>query len=140
VPVTWSTDAKSRLMTAVATGTVTRAEIENFFDETTAADVAPYRKLFDGRSIDTDMVPEEVLALGVKMQGLHKPGSDMGPLAIVLPLQLMELARRMLGILAVSQRPLGVFVELAEAKAWLNETDRSSSSKPTRRVKGAGVL
>lgn len=121
--VRWSIDPEKRLMTAVAAGVVMREDIEAFFDETTAAHVAPYAKLFDGSAIETTMGPEDTLALGVRMQHLHREG-EMGPLAIVLPLHMMELVRRMVGILAVAARPLQVFTDVDAARTWLEEKVR----------------
>lgn len=137
MPVVWSVDPEKRLMTAVAEGEVTRADIEKFFDETTAARVAPYRKLFDGSALRTNMGPEDTLALGVKMQGLQRGESELGPLALVLPLQLMELARRMVGILAVADRPMQVFTDVAAARAWLDEQD-GGPGRPKKSGRGPG--
>jgi hypothetical protein len=120
MPVTWSIDPEKRLMTAVAVGVVTREDIEAFFDETTAAHVAPYAKLFDGSAIETTMGPEDTLALGVRVQQLHQEGA-MGPLAIVLPLHMMDLVRRMVGILAVAARPMKVFTDVEAARTWIGE-------------------
>jgi hypothetical protein len=117
----WSIDPEKRLMTAVAAGDVTRADVAAFFEETTAAGVAPYFKLFDGSAIETPLDPEDMLALGVQMRSLHRPGGEMGPLAIVLPLHVMELAHRMVGILAVADRPMRVFTDVEPARAWLEE-------------------
>jgi len=113
-------------MTAVATGDVTRADMEAFFDEATAAHVAPYRKLFDASAMATRMSADDMLALGVRMQGLHRPGGEIGPLAIVLPLDMMDLARRFLGILAVADRPMQVFDKIADARRWLARVDIAS--------------
>lgn len=137
MPVVWSVDQEKRLMTAVAEGEVTRADIERFFDETTAARVAPYRKLFDGSAIHTNMGPEDMLALGVKMQGLQRGESEMGPLALVLPLYLMDLVRRMVGILAVADRPMQVFTDAAAARAWLEEQG-AGAVKPKKKGRGPG--
>jgi hypothetical protein len=108
MPLSWSIDTKKRWMTAIASGEVTRANLGAFFEETTAAGVAPYSKLFDASASQTTMGPDDMLALGVLVQNLHKPGSEMGPLALVLPLGMMEMARRMMGILAVADRPMKV--------------------------------
>ncbi len=135
----WSIDPEKRLMTAVAAGEVTRADMETFFEETAAAHVAPFGKLFDGSAAETTMGPDDMLALGVRIQGLHRPGSEMGPLAIVLPLHLMELVHRMVGILAVADRPMRVFTEVEAAWAWLEEKGfarhrpkKSGRGRPTK--------
>jgi len=117
----WSIDPEKRLMTAIAAGEVTRADVEAFFEETTAAGAAACYKLFDGSAIETTLDPEDMLALGVRMRSLYQPGSEMGPLAIVLPLHVMELAHRMVGILAVADRPMRVFIEVEAARTWLEE-------------------
>ena len=134
--VSWSIDPEKQLMTAVAAGVVTREDIEAFFDETTAAHVAPYAKLFDGSAIETTMGPEDTLALGVRVQQLHQEGA-MGPLAIVLPLHMMDLVRRMVGILAVAARPLKVFTDVALARAWLEEK-AGDKHRPAKRRKPPG--
>ncbi len=124
MPLTWSIDSNKRLMTAVATGEVTRADMEAFFQEPTAARVAPYSKLFDASAATTAMGPDDMLALGVLMQGLHEPGLEMGPLALVLPLDAMDLVRRLVGILATADRPLKVFTDVALARSWLARKGR----------------
>jgi hypothetical protein len=122
--VTWSIDAENRLMTAIATGSLTRSDIEAFFDETTAAHVAPLAKLFDASAAETAMGPDDMLILGVRMKALHEAGQKMGPLALVLPLSMMELARRLIGILAVADRPMQVFTDSDAARAWLETFGR----------------
>jgi hypothetical protein len=135
MPLVWSIDPEKRLMTAVAAGAVTRADMEAFFDETTAAHVAPFSKLFDGSAIETTMGPDDMLALGVRMQGLHQREGKMGPLAIVLPLHMMELVHRMVGILAVAARPMQVFTDVGAARAWLHEK-RDDSYRPKKNGQG----
>jgi len=131
--VRWSIDPEKQLMTAVAAGKVTRADMEAFFEETTAAHVAPYCKLFDGSAVKTTMGPDDMLALGVQMQGLHQSGSEMGPLAIVLPLHMMDLVRRMIGILAVADRPMQVFTDAEAARAWIE-----AKGRPQHQTKKSG--
>jgi len=132
MPVVWSIDPDEELMTAVATAEVTRADLEAFFEETTAARVAPYRKLFDAVAMETAMESDDMLALGVRMQGLHEPGGEMGPLAIVLPLHMMERVRRLLGILAVARRPMRVFTNVEDARVWLKRPRRSGNGRRKR--------
>jgi hypothetical protein len=135
--VVWSVEPEKKLMTAVATGEVTRADLVAFFEETTAARVAPYRKLFDGRASETKMGPDDMLALGVLAQSLHQPGGEMGPLALVLPMSMMELVRRLAGILAVADRPMRVFTDIDEARAWL-DNPVGAAKKERRRPAGPG--
>lgn len=132
MPLVWSIDPKKRLMTAVAEGAVTRADMEAFFDETTAAHVAPFSKLFDGSAAETAMGPDDMLALGVRVQGLHQHEGKMGPLAIVLPLHMMELVHRMVGILAVAARPMQVFTDVSAARAWLQDKN-SALQRPRKK-------
>jgi len=136
MPVVWTVDPEKRLMTAVAEGAVTRADIETFFAETAAANVAPYRKLFDASAVTTALSPEDMLALGVQMRALNQVAGEMGPLALVLPLAMMDRARRMVGIMAVADRPLQVFDDVEAARAWIEEQGPAQHRTRKSRVPG----
>jgi hypothetical protein len=56
------------------------------------------------------------------MRGMQQLG-QAGPLAIVMPREKYETFARMLGILAVPDRPMRFFTDAAAARAWLDEPD-----------------
>jgi len=77
-----------------------------------------YRKLFDGRAVQSSMTGEELLAVCFKIRGYHEQG-PVGALAIVCtPEQTVEVAR-LLGALAAANRPIKMFSGLRQAHTWL---------------------
>ena len=119
----WTIDPQQRLVTAVADGDVTRAEFEAFLDAMRNAGAYSYRKLFDGLRGDTQMGPEELLALGARMRASHEEG-PIGALAAVISDDKAELVARVLGILATAKRPMRVFRQITPARRWINRLPR----------------
>ena len=64
------------------------------------------------------MSSEDLLMLGVRFRAIHAR-ERMGPLAVVVPDHRAELVARVLGILAVADRPMRVFRAPALARRWL---------------------
>jgi hypothetical protein len=62
------------------------------------------------------------MGLAVRMRGMQQVGLA-GPLAIVMPREKYDTFARMLGILAVPQRPMRFFTDAAAARAWLDEPE-----------------
>lgn len=105
-------------MSVVAEGDVTRPEFEAYLDVIDNADLHAYRKLFDGGSADTRMGPENILAIGVRMRATHHHRT-VGPLAVVVPEDKIEMVSRVLGMLAAANRPMRVFQEAGPARDWI---------------------
>jgi hypothetical protein len=118
--LSWTIDPDKQLITAVAEGEVTRADMDAYLQAMAAAGAMTYRKLFDGSRGDTSMTPDDLLALGGVIRGNHRSGA-MGPLAIVVPTSKMELMSRIIGMLAVADRPMRVFSETRPAVRWIEE-------------------
>lgn len=89
-------------------------------DEMVAEGALGHRKLFDGTRGDTTMHPSDILALGVRMRGLHGHGT-MGPLAVIVPANKWGIIARVLGILATAKRPMRVFQNAVKAHRWLEK-------------------
>lgn len=119
MPLYWTIDSKDRLMTAVAEGGVERQEMETFLDVVVGAQADSYRKLFDGSHGEAAMGLDDILALGVRMRGMHSVHQP-GPLAVVVPPEHAKYAR-VLGMLAAARRPMRIFTDPASARAWLDE-------------------
>ncbi len=128
----WTIEPEKRLMTAVAEGDVTHADMDAFLDAMAAGGAISFRKFFDGRLGDTAMSPEDVLALGVRVRGYQQMERELGALAIVIPLDKMELVSRVVGILAIADRPMRVFTSSAEARAWID--GQASAPRPPRKT------
>ena len=125
MPVYWKIDSRRKLVTIVAEGDVTRAEIDSFLDVMDGVDCHDYRKLFAGAASETRMLPDDMLALGVRMRAMHKDRHALGALAIVVPDDKIELVSRVLGMLAVAERPMRVFSTLPLAEDWIERQSRA---------------
>ncbi len=120
VPLDWTLDSDRRFMHAVATGEVTRPEVEGFLDAIMGHRALGYRKLFDAGQADTRMGPDELLGLGMRMRSMHFEGT-MGPLAMVIPPDKGDSLDRMVGMIAAADRPMRVFRDARKARRWIDE-------------------
>lgn len=119
MPFHWTIDPEQRLVTVVAEGDVTRAEVDAYLDAVARAGAYAYRKLLDAKHASTRMTPEELLALGARMRALHEAGHPMGALAAVVPDEQLEAVGRVLGMLAAADRPMRLFHQVGPARRWL---------------------
>lgn len=120
MPLHWTIDSKARLLTMVADGRVELAELHHLLDVVADLKLEGYRKLLDGSRGESHMTGAEQLAIGVRFREMHTKAPRLGALAVVVRDERYPLVARMLGILAVPQRPIRVFTDLAKARAWLN--------------------
>lgn len=122
----WFIDSRERLIVLTAEGPVTRAEIDDMLDVVTGAKAVGYRKLVDARMGKLGLSAIDLLAIGVRVRGLH--GGPVGAAAIVLPggmprddeaEEAPTLVARLIGILASARRPLRLFKTVLAARRWL---------------------
>jgi hypothetical protein len=118
MPIHWTIDSKHQLMTVVAEGDVTRPEFEAYLDVIDNAELHAYRKLFDGSSADTSMGTDNILAVGVRMRSAHHT-RPVGPLAVVVSENKIDMVARILGMLAAANRPMRVFQQADPARDWI---------------------
>lgn len=107
-------------MTAVAEGGVRKEEAEAYLDAMAGAKAGAYRRLFDGSHGEPLMSDQEIMELAVRMRGIQELGKS-GPLAVVMPGAMYGRFARMLGILAIPNRPLRFFSDVEAAREWLDE-------------------
>ena len=122
MPLYWTIDARERLMTIVAEGVVRKEEANAYLDVMVGARAGGYRRLFDGSHGEADISQGEIMELAVRMRGIQQLGRP-GPLAIVMPRDKYDQFARMLGILAVPERPMQFFSDVEAARAWLEEPE-----------------
>ena len=127
MPLYWVIDSRERLVTAAADGGVRREDVDAYLDAIAGAGAGNYRKLFDGSRGEPLMSADEIMALAVRMRGMQQLGLA-GPLAIVMPREKYEQFARMLGILAVPDRPMQFFSDADAARAWLDEPENCAWS------------
>lgn len=122
MPLYWTIDSRERLMTAVAEGGVRKEEAEAYLEAMAGAKAGAYRRLFDGSHGEPLMSDQDLMELAVRMRGIQELGKS-GPLAVVMPGDKYEKFARMLGILAIPQRPLRFFGDPQAARTWLEEPE-----------------
>lgn len=118
MPVHWEIDSRTRLITVVAEGEVTRAEADSFLDVLETGDLVSDRKLFDGMQGTTSMTAEDFMAIGVRIRAGHH-GKTVGALAVALTGENARLLSRVLGIMASAKRPMRLFDNVEEARRWI---------------------
>jgi hypothetical protein len=114
----WKIDSRTRLVTVVADGLVTRADVDSYLDAVDGAGALAYRKLFDGTAGVVAMEAEELFAVGARFRSYHD--RPVGPLAIVITEAQSEAVARLLGILASADRPMRIFASRLTARRWLD--------------------
>ena len=118
MPLYWTIYSKERLFTAGGEGDVTLADAMALLDALAGAGALPYRKLFDGRAVQSAMTGDELLAVSAKIRAYHEQG-PVGALAIVCTAEQTVTFARLLGALAAADRPIKMFASLRQAQTWL---------------------
>ena len=120
MPLYWTIDSKARLFTAGGEGEVSFADAMSLLDALAGAGALSYRKLFDGRAVQSSMTGEELLALCARIRAYHGEAS-VGALAMVGTHEQTVKFARLLGALATADRPMKVFTSLRQARTWLDQ-------------------
>jgi hypothetical protein len=81
MPLYWTIDSKERLFAAGGEGEVTLADAISLLDALAGAGALAYRKLFDGRTVQSSMTGEELLAVCAKIRAYQEQG-PVGALAM----------------------------------------------------------
>ena len=120
MPLHWTIDTKQRLFTGIAEGEVTFDDAIALLEALAAVKALSYRKLFDGGAARSTMTGEELLAVCAKIRAYHDQG-PVGALAIVATSEQFETCARLWGALAAADRPMKMFTNLQQARAWLDQ-------------------
>lgn len=122
----WTIDSRAQLVTATAEGDVSLDEVMVFLRAVAGADAISYRKLFDGHAATSSMSEQEMLVISAEVRSHHGLGGKVGALAIVADRDQTARFGRLLGALAMADRPMKLFDNLARARSWLEEQGESS--------------
>ncbi len=114
----WTIDSRRCTVEVVAEGDVSVADAMAFFDAVEGAKALNYSKLLDGTRARAAMTPDEMLAIIVRIRGLHALGT-MGALAVAATPEQAQRIARLLGAAAVADRPMKVFEDVKLARRWL---------------------
>ena len=120
MPLYWTIDSKERLFTGVGEGEVTLADAMSLLEALAGAGALSYRKLFDGRAVQSAMTGDDLLAVSAKIRAYHDQG-PVGALAIVGTNEQFDTFARLLGALAAADRPMKMFTSLRQARTWLDQ-------------------
>ena len=118
MPLHWIIDSRAELVSAVAEGDVSLSEAMAFLRTLSGAKVTHYRKLFDGRNGTSSMSAQELLAICVEIRSHHL--GKVGALAVVANPEQTEPFARVLGALALADRPMRLFDNPTRARNWLD--------------------
>jgi hypothetical protein len=122
MPLYWVIDSREQLVTAIAEGSVRREHVDAYLDAVAGAGAGNYRKLFDGSRGEPQMSADEIMSVAVRMRNMQERG-QAGPLAIVMPRERYDQFARLLGILAVPDRPMQFFRDAESGRAWLDQPE-----------------
>ena len=123
MPLYWTIDSRAELVSAVAEGDVTLADAMTFLRTLSGAKVTHYRKLFDGRAGRSTMTAQELLMITAEIRAHHGLGK-VGALAIIAHPEQTEPFARVLGALALADRPMRLFDNPTRARNWLDAQAR----------------
>src|SRR5215208_2419096 len=119
MPLYWTIDSKERLFTGLGEGEVTFDDAMSLLEALAGARALSYRKLFDGRAVQSTMTSEELLEVCAKIRSYHDD-ARIGALAMVATPEQTEAFGRLLGALASADRPMRLFGGLRAARIWLD--------------------
>jgi hypothetical protein len=115
----WTISKPTTLVVAVCKGAVTRKDIENYLDAVVVADSLSYRKIFDLTQAEPALSDDDMMELGARIRAYTTMGT-MGPLAIVASTPQSFERAHLFATLADAQRPIRIFLELHDARQWLD--------------------
>ena len=124
MPLHWIIDSRAELVSVVAEGDVSLSDAMTFLRTLTGAKVTGYRKLFDGRNGSSSMSEQELLMICVEIRSHHSLGK-VGALAVISNPEQTEPFARVLGALALADRPMRLFDNTARARNWLDAQARA---------------
>ena len=138
MPIRLAVDHPERNARAVCSGTVSREDLENYFDAVTVAGAGPYRKLFDMADADFAITDTDMLLVAARIRAYAQAGAQsgrapIGPVAIVAVSQKGVEQAELFAVLADADRPLLVFRTVAEAERWLASAPRGLPSESRAR-------
>ena len=121
MPIRLTIDHPGRNARAVSGGTVSRGDLENYFDAVSVAGAGPYPKLFDMADADFAIGDTDMLLIAARIRAYAQSGGEpIGPVAIVAATQKGVDQAELFAVLATADRPLLVFRTVAEAEQWLS--------------------
>ena len=114
----WIIDSKQERIVATAEGVFTAKEVRAYLMAAVGAQVLHFRHCLDLSEAHANISSQEALELGAHIR-FQLSQTKGGPLAVVRPLDPSEPLAHMLGILAITLRPMRIFDKREVACRWL---------------------
>jgi hypothetical protein len=118
MPIAWGVNHAARLVTAKATGELSRTDIEDYLDGLVAAATLSYRKVLDMTSSCLALSHDDVSAIGARIRA-HEARGRMGSVAVIAGSDELYDQIRQFDSVVGAQRPLKIFRNAEMAYAWL---------------------
>jgi hypothetical protein len=120
MPVHWTISHPTKLVVAVAKGSVSVSDIEQYFAGVTAEGAMSYAKIFELTHSPNALSEDNLKALGQRVMFYAQHG-QIGPLAIVAASDEAYAQAQVFAGAAKADRPLRIFRELHAARRWLDQ-------------------
>lgn len=119
MPIIWGVNHAARLVSAKATGELSRTDFEDYLDGLVAAATLSFRKVLDMADSRLALSSEDMAALGARIRG-HESMGPMGSVAIITGSDELYDQIRLFESVVDADRPLKIFRDREMAYAWLN--------------------
>lgn len=104
-------------------GVVHLTDILDYLDSVAVKEAMPYGKLFDTSGGDFMLSDDDMMVLGARVSA-YAEMEPRGPVALVVASETANVLARRFANLGGARRPVKVFRDAGEARAWLaEETD-----------------
>ncbi len=118
MPIMWGVNHAARLVSAKATGELSRAEIEDYLDGLMTAATLSYRKVLDMAESRLALSADDMAVLGARIRA-HESVGPMGSVAVIAASDDVYDQVRLFESVVHAQRSLRVFRDADKAYAWL---------------------
>jgi hypothetical protein len=119
MPIVWGVNHAARLVSAKATGKLSRTDIEDYFGGLVAAATLSYRKVLDMAGCSLALNDDDMSAIGARIRG-HEAMGAMGSVAVIAGSDELYDQIRQFESVVDAQRPLKIFRDAEMAYAWLS--------------------
>jgi hypothetical protein len=118
--INWTVSHSERLVVATGQHELTATDFFFCVDGIKRAGLGPYRKIYDMRLVDLGLTRLDLRSLGKSMAQIAD-GQKFGPVAIVVASDGIAGFARHFEERSGVRRPVRIFRDLSEARAWLDE-------------------
>lgn len=119
MPIVWGVNHATRLVSAKATGELSRMDIEDFLDGLEAAATLSFRKVLNMTGSRLVLSSDDMAALGARIRG-HEAMGPIGSVAVIAGSDELYDQIRQFDSVVDANRPLKIFRDAEKAYAWLS--------------------